>query len=129
MWIAILSKALLSQHSGANLEQNGRGSFVGGGVVDLTVLQKIMIENGLAIRAVPIMKRIVVDLRHKGDFPDGHSQYLEEYKREMWVEERKNPHGGQFVVESDCGTKATIHFKGEKFYDSVEELIEDVVGL
>lgn len=95
-------------------------------MIDLNTLQKCMVENGLAIRAVPIMRRIVVDLRHKHEFPNGHAEYLEEYKREMWVENRKNTHGGQFTVESNCGTNATIHFSGKKFYDSIEEFIVDL---
>lgn len=91
-------------------------------------LQKIMVSNGLTIRAIPVKRRIVVELRHKNDFPNGTLQYLEEFKREMWVEERKNIHGGQFIVESNCGTNATIHFSGKKFYSSLEELIEDING-
>lgn len=94
-------------------------------MIDLNTLQKIMIDNGLAIRAIPIMRRIVVDIRHKNDFPDGHIEYLDEYKREMWVENRKNIHGGQFVVESNCGTQSSISFSGEKFYDSIEELVAE----
>lgn len=94
--------------------------------MDLSTLQKIMVQNGLAIRAVPMMQRIVVDILHKNEFPDGHAEYLEEYKREMWVVNRKNIHGGQFVVESNCGTSAIIHFSNKKFYNSIEELIADI---
>lgn len=94
--------------------------------MNLELLQQIMIENGLAIRAIPKTRRIVVELRHKEEFPDGHAQYLEEFNREMWVEERSNSHGCQFVVERNCGTKSTVEFSGKKFYSSLEELIKDV---
>lgn len=94
--------------------------------MDLNTLQKCMLENGLAIRVVPLMTRIVVDIRHKNEFPNGHAEYLDEYKREMWVENRENIHGGQFIAESNCGTNATITFSGKKFYDSIEELVADL---
>ena len=94
--------------------------------ITLESLQKIMIDKGLAIRAIPMKTRTVVELRHKDQFPSGHAQYLEEFKREMWVEERDVRHGGQFVFESNCATKATIHFSGNKFYHSLEDLLEDL---
>lgn len=94
--------------------------------MNLELLQQLMIENGLAVRAIPPTRRIVVELRHKEEFPDGHAQYLEEFNREMWVEERINSHGGQFVVERNCGTSSTVHFSGKRFYNSLSELIEDV---
>lgn len=93
--------------------------------MNLDILQKIMIEKGLSIRAIPMANRIVVELRHKDDFPNGHVQYLEEFKREMWVEERQNPHRGQFVVESNCGTRATVKFSGKRFYNSLQDLFKD----
>lgn len=92
------------------------------------VLQKVMIENGLAIRAIPTTSKTVVEIRNKDRFPNGHAQYIEEYKREMWVDERKNNHGGQFVVECNCGTDKTVHFSGKRFYNSIEELIMDFKG-
>lgn len=95
-------------------------------VVTLEDLQRLMVEKGCSIRAIPLMSRVVVELRHKDKFPNGHAQYLEGFNREMWVEERKNAHGGQFVVESNCGTGATIRFSGKKFYTSLEELFDDM---
>ncbi len=92
-------------------------------------LAKVMIEKGLAIRAIPMYRRIVVDIRHKEEFPNGHAEYLEEFKREMWVEVRKNKHGGQFVVESNCGTNATVNFSGKKFYDSLDALAKAVIEI
>lgn len=95
--------------------------------MNLDFLQKVMVEKGLSIRAIPLTSRIVVELRHRDEFPNGHAEYLEEFHREMWVEVRKNKHGGQFVVESKCATHSMVNFSGKKFYDSLMSLIEDVV--
>ncbi len=92
-------------------------------------LAKVMIEKELAIRAIPVCRRIVVEVRHKKEFPNGHAEYLEEFKREMWVEVRENKHGGQFVVESNCGTNAMVNFSGEKFYNSLDDLLKAVVDM
>ena len=35
----------------------------------LDILQKVMIENGLAIRAIPITSKAVVEIRNKDRFP------------------------------------------------------------
>lgn len=92
-------------------------------------LSKVMIEKGLAIRAIPMDRRIVVEVRHKKEFPNGHAEYLEEFKREMWVEVRKNKHGGQFVVESNGGTNATVKFSGKTFYNSLDDLLKAVADM
>ncbi len=97
-------------------------------ITSLEALQNIMIEKGLAIRAIPLSSRVVVELSHQSEYPNGCAQYLEEFKREMWVEVKKNKYGGQFVVESYCGTNATVRFAGRKFYSSLEELIDDIKG-
>ena len=97
-------------------------------ITSLEALQNIMIEKGLAIRAIPLSSRVVVELSHQSEYPNGCAQYLEKFKREMWVEEKKNKHGGQFVVESYCGTGATVKFAARNFYHSLEELIDDIKG-
>lgn len=90
-------------------------------------LQNLMVEYGLVIRAIPPTARIVVELRHKDKYPNGHAQYLEAFKREMWVEEIENIHAGQFAVEQCRSTTATVHFSGKKFYHSLEELANDMM--
>lgn len=88
-------------------------------------LQEIMVENGLSIRAIPKTIRSIVELRHKNEFPQGHSEYLESFKREMWVYETHPKIGGKFVVESKCGTNSMVRFTGKKFYNSLEEILKE----
>lgn len=95
------------------------------GILFLEKLQKIMIENALSIRAIPKTVRGVVETIHKEEFPEGHPEYLETFKREMWVYYRHPAHGGQFVVESKCGTGSLVRFPGKRFYDSLEEIIKE----
>lgn len=94
-------------------------------IMFLEKLQKIMTEKALSIRAIPKTIRGVVETRHKDMFPEGCLEYLEEFKREMWVYERHPSHGGQFVVESNCGTGSIVRFSGKRFYDSLEEILKE----
>lgn len=91
----------------------------------LKQLQNIMIDNALSIRAIPKTVRDVVELRHKDKYPGGHVEYIDSFKREMWVYERCPRHGGQFVVENNCGTGSMIRFSGKRYYNSLEEVIND----
>lgn len=86
-------------------------------------LQKIMVEKALSIRAIPKSIRGVVEVRHKEQYPDGHAEYLDRFGREMWVYERQPEHGGQFIVESNCGTSSMVKFYGKRYYNSLEEIV------
>lgn len=97
----------------------------GDGIMSLNRLQEIMVEKGLSIRAIPKTIRGTVELRHKNEFPQGHSEYLEPFKREMWVYEEHPKIGGKFVVESKCGTSSMVRFIGKRFYNSLEEILKE----
>lgn len=94
-------------------------------MTELEKLQKIMVENGLTIRAIPKTIKDTVELRHSEEYPSGHKEYLLPYGREMWVYERHPINGGRFIVESNCGTNTIVKFYVKKFYESIEEIIED----
>lgn len=53
-----------------------------------------MIENALSVRAIPETVRNVVELKHKDKYPGGRVEYINSFKREMWVYERCPRHGG-----------------------------------
>ena len=93
--------------------------------VRLEHLQNIMVENALSVRAIPKTVREVVELRHKDKYPGGYVEYIDSFKREMWVYEKYPKHGGQFVVESKCGVGSMIRFSGKRYYNSLEEVIND----
>lgn len=88
-------------------------------------LQDTMVKNALSIRAIPKTIRGVVELRHKDEYPEGRAEFLEDFKREMWVIETKPKHGGQFIVASKCNTHSMVKFQGEKFYNSLEEILNE----
>lgn len=93
--------------------------------MDIKELEKIMIEHGLVIRAVPKKVRSVFEKQHIDKFPDGKIEYLERYKREVLVVDQVPKNAGKFIIECAESACATIRFSGEKFYDSVEEAVED----
>lgn len=53
-----------------------------------------MIENALSVRAIPETVRNVVELKHKDKYPGWRVEYINSFKREMWVYERCPRHGG-----------------------------------
>lgn len=93
--------------------------------ISLETLGKLMVKHNLAIRAVPMVQRDIVEVRHKDKYPDGVIQYLPDFKREMLVTLRTPKHAGMFVVEKARGTAATVHFGPKKFYRSLEDIVKE----
>ncbi len=93
--------------------------------ISLETLGKLMVEHNLAIRAVPMVVRDIVEVRHKDEYPDGVIKYLPEFKREMLVTLRTPKHAGMFVVEKASGTASTVHFGHKKFYRSLEDIVKE----
>ena len=84
-----------------------------------------MTDNCLCIRVIPKKVRDVVEVHHKDAYPGGHAEFLEEYKREMWIREREPQHAGQFVVASEPNTSSIVMFRSKKFYRSLEEIVAE----
>lgn len=94
----------------------------------LHTLERLMVEHGACIRAIPKKIRGTYEVRHIDD-PEFSKPnvvrkeviYLEEYKRKMLVVEHIPHHAGMFLVETGLGTTAGVQFHGKQFYKSLEE--------
>lgn len=95
----------------------------------LSELESLMTRNGVAIRALPMSERIVVEKRHAEQFPNAEVKFLPEYKREMLVEERQLKHGGEFVLELVKSSRSTVKFDGKRFFKSLDDVAEYLMGL
>jgi hypothetical protein len=103
----------------------------------LTELEKLMVEYGLAIRAIPHKQPFCLEVRHRAKFPTGIKCYDARYGRIMLKGSVKNKHGGKFVVTVEHSEGAAINYWGKPnekykgkpavFYDSIEEAVAAVV--
>lgn len=96
--------------------------------MDIRELEAVMVKYGLVIKAVPEKVTGVYEKEHADMFPDGETKYLDEYKRDMLVVESVPEHAGKFLFSQVKNTDSTVRFKGEKFYDSIEHGIHDIMG-
>lgn len=90
----------------------------------LEILENLMINHGLAIRAIPKNTYSLYEARYIKDYPNGEIKYIEQFKREMLIVKNTIPHGGEFIVEIAQHTNSTVKFSGKQYYKSLDEIIE-----
>lgn len=90
--------------------------------MDVRDLELLMIKYGLVIRAIPNKIRNVVELCHSVQYPDGQVQYLEEYKRKMWVSYSVPEHAGEFIVTQARHTRSTVTWSRPRYFKSISEI-------
>lgn len=91
-------------------------------------LSELMIEHGLTIRAIPKVVREIHEVKHKDNpyLQPGHVEFLPEYGREMFINEKRPTNGGKFLIVQNCGTRSTVAFQKQKFYDTLSDAITDI---
>jgi len=87
-----------------------------------------MVEHGVCIRAVPNRWNKILEAQHINEYPDGKIVFLPEYKREMLVVDTVPKCAGKFLVKTGLGTGAGVNFTGGEFYDSLEEVVDAIMG-
>lgn len=95
--------------------------------MDIKKLEEIMVTHGVVLRAIPRKITGVYEKRHREQFPNARVEYLEKFKREMLIDERVPRNAGKFVFEANKGTESTVKFHADRFYDSIEEAIGDLL--
>ena len=89
-------------------------------------LETIMTKYGLIIRAIPEKEYSVFEPQHINKYPNGKIQFR--FGREMLVVEETPLHAGKFIIESQRNSLTAVWFKKEKFYDSIEEAVADILA-
>jgi len=92
--------------------------------MDVSELQKIMIDNGVAIRAIPREVVSICETRHKDKFPDGQVYYDEVAKRDMLRVIRIPQFAGKFIIVKGCGMGENVRFSKPRFFDSIDEAVK-----
>ena len=92
----------------------------------LQELEQVMIEYGIAIKAIPNKMKSVYEKSHINEYPNGYIKYLEEYKREMLIVEYEPKNAGKFVIVDNTGTSSSVWFVND-FYDSIEDAVESLL--
>lgn len=95
--------------------------------MNIKELESIMIEYGVVLRAIPKTVRGVYEKYHIDKYPNGTIEYLEEYKREMLVVISVPKNAGKFVFECQKNTISGVQFQGNKYFDSIELAIADLL--
>ena len=91
--------------------------------MDIKELQKLMILHDITIRAIPMERTIIVDIRHKDQFPDGEVTFLPEFKREMLVVKWTTTHAGKFLAEAKAGSSGMVKFSSGPYFDTIEDAV------
>lgn len=87
-------------------------------------LEKIMVDYGVVIRAIPKVCRDIIEKRHINEYPDGKIVYLEDFKREMLIIKRIPKNAGKFLLEYNQKTSNMVKFEGKKYFDSITDAIQ-----
>lgn len=97
----------------------------------LEELARLMVERGACLRAIPMSVRETVEARHASDkcyenpaYVKKEVKFLEGFRREMFVAERRPEHAGMFLLETGLGTMSTVRFSGREYYGSLDEVLD-----
>ena len=88
-------------------------------------LESVMAKYGLVIRAIPEKEYSVFEPQYIDKYPNGKIE--SRFGREMLVVEETPLHAGKFIIESQRNSLTAVWFKKEKFYDSIEEAVADIL--
>ncbi|MBQ3011261.1 MAG: hypothetical protein IJA20_02925 [Methanocorpusculum sp.] len=95
--------------------------------MDIKELEEIMVEHGVVLRAIPMKVTGIYEVRHRKQFPNARVEYLEDFKREMLIDERVPINAGKFIFESNQGTGNMVKFYANRFYDSIEDAMDGLL--
>jgi hypothetical protein len=104
---------------------------------DLKTLERLMIERGLTIRAIPKEYKETWSKyadncneckRNKDNDKKMNRTCVMEFNnnKEFCVFTRKPKNGGKFLIVDNCGNGSMIRFDGKKYFDSINDIIEDL---
>lgn len=92
--------------------------------MDIKELERLMVANGIVLRAIPDKIVKVYEKEDKEKFPDGTVKYIDAFRREMLVVEQVPKYAGTFVTECVQNTMSMVKFSGKVFYDSIEDAMK-----
>ena len=91
-------------------------------------LERLMVEYGIVIRAIPHYHTSTIDVRHKGQYPEEVEYFDPRFNRNMLMIKEANHHGGKFMITKMTFTGGTVPFYDPKYYDSIEEAVNALLS-
>ncbi len=85
-------------------------------------LEKIMVEHGVVLRAIPKVVVGVYEKKHIERYPNAVVKYVEGFKREMLFVERVPQNAGKFIFEL-AKTDSMVRFCPKEYFVSIEEAV------
>lgn len=100
--------------------------------MDIKELEKVMIEKGAIIRAIPMVETGLVEVRHASQFENKpeystYVKYEEDFKRDMLHLERKLQLGGKFLLAFQKNQLIRTNFNGQLVFDHLEDVIKYLI--
>lgn len=94
--------------------------------MDLTAIENLMVEHGVAIRIRAIPKTVisVYEVRHKKNYPNGVVEYKEQFKRNMLVVTTTPKDAGKFYLRLNKDRNSIARFDNKPCFDSLQEIVE-----
>lgn len=86
-------------------------------------LEKVMMEYGIVIRAIPYYHTSIFEVQHKEKYPDAVEYFDPRFKRNMLKVTEPNHHGGKFIITKQAHTGQEVSFYKPKYFDSVEDAV------
>lgn len=88
-------------------------------------LEKIMVEYGIVIRAIPHYNTRTVEVLHKDIYPDAVEYFDPIFNRKMLKITNINHHGGKFIITRKTDTAQKVSFYKPIYFDSVEDAMNE----
>lgn len=86
-------------------------------------LEKVMVEYGIVIRAIPYYHTSTFEVRHKEKYPDAVEYFDPRFNRNMLNLKEANHHGGKFIITKQPDTVQKVSFYKPRYFDSVEDAV------
>jgi hypothetical protein len=96
--------------------------------MDIKELERLIITNGLVIRAVPLKVFETCEAYHISKYPNGVIHYDERFKRDMLKLEKIPKNAGKFIIERAANTTSQVQFvPNGKYYNSIEDAVNAIL--
>lgn len=91
--------------------------------MNMQELEKVMVEYGIVIRAIPYYHMSTFEVQHKDRYPEGIEYFDPRYNRNMLKVKKANHHGGKFIIAQQTDTSQMVPFYKVRYFDSIEDAV------
>lgn len=96
--------------------------------MNMQELERVMVEYGIVIRAIPHYDTSTIEVQHKEQYPEAVEYFDPRFNRNMLRVKKANHHGGKFIITKMTFTGGMVSFYDPKYYDSIEEAVKTLLS-